>query len=157
MFLILIIGAVDLTTVITAETDVNLAAIVVSRIPYVAVASAIIYACYRLARLFITEVMNINRQRLSLTKISIIAKDISEAAESRLGFSEEQIYANRLKVKMALLGDHIKHLISTEPELLFPENLFALPAPGERQPTQARRRSTRTKAPATTDSGQAGA
>jgi hypothetical protein len=76
MFFLLIVGAVDLTTVITEAKNVNLGAIVVSRSPYVIVASAIIYACYRIARMFITEVMNINRQRLSLTKISIIAKDI---------------------------------------------------------------------------------
>lgn len=126
MFFLLISGAVDLTTVITTNKDVNLAAILVSRAPYVAVASAIIYASYRIAKIFITEVMNINRQRLSLTKVSIIAKDISQAAETGLNLTMNQVYANRLKVKMALLSDHIRHLINTEPELLFPENLFPI-------------------------------
>ena len=125
MFFLLISGAVDLTTVITSSKDVNLAAIIVSRAPYVAVATAIIYACYRIAKIFITEVMNINRQRLSLTKVSIIAKDISQAAESGLKLTPEQIYSNRLKVKMAFLGDHISNLINAEPDILFPENLFS--------------------------------
>lgn len=91
--------------------------------------------------------MNINRQRLSLTKISIIAKDVSQASESKLSFTDEQIYANRLKVKMALLGDHIKHLISTEPELLFPENLFSIPEAVEPGRTP-RRRASRSRTPA---------
>lgn len=126
MFLSLIFGAADLTTVITSSDDINLAALIVSRIPYVLIASAIIYAAYRIARLFITEIMNINRQRLSLTKISIIAKDVSQAAENGLGLSGNEIYNLRLKAKMAMLGDHIKHLISSEPELLFPENIFPI-------------------------------
>jgi hypothetical protein len=148
MFFLMISGAVNLTTVITTQKDVNLAAILVSRTPYVAVASAIIYASYRIAKVFITEVMNINRQRLSLTKVSIIAKDISQAAESGLNMTNNQIYANRLRVKMALLGDHIRHLINTEPELLFPENLFPVtkettedvnePAPKVQRPNRAR-------------------
>jgi hypothetical protein len=30
---------------------------------------------------------------------------------------------------MAMLGDHIKNLISADPEILFPENLFDVPSP----------------------------
>ena len=126
MFFLMLSGAVDLTTVISQNDNINLAALIVSRIPYVLVASAIIYTCYRLARLFFTEIMNIKRQQLSLTKISIIAKDVSQAAESELGLSSDEIYEKRLRVKMAMLGDHIKHLIASEPELLFPENLFPI-------------------------------
>jgi hypothetical protein len=99
MFLMLILGAVDLTTVITTEKNVNLAAILVSRAPYVAVATAIIYASYRIAKVFITEVMHVNRQRLAMTKISIIAKDVSQAAEEGLNLSTSKLYSYRLKVK----------------------------------------------------------
>jgi hypothetical protein len=156
MFLLLISGAVDLSTVITVDQDVNILAMLVSRLPYVAISSAIIYACYRLARLFITEIMNINRQRLSLTKVSIIAKDISHAAEAGLGIPAELVYSNRLKVKMIMLGDHIKHLISSEPELLFPENLFALPTPVEvAQVTRATRRKSVTPKAVSIVEGQA--
>ena len=127
MFGSLILGAADLTTVIAKDDDnINILALLVSRLPYVLIASAIIYASYRLARLFISEIMNINRQRLSLTKISIIAKDVSQAAEHDLGMSESEVYTLRLKAKMAMMGDHIKHLISSEPELLFPENIFPI-------------------------------
>ena len=97
--------------------------------------------------------MNNNRQRLSLTKVSIIAKDISQAAESGLKLSDEQIYANRLKVKMALLSEHINHLITTEPELIFPENLFSPISPEseniERQPLQLPKRKSKAKASTT--------
>lgn len=129
MFVLLISGAVELTTIITDDKNVNLAAIIVSRMPYVAVATAIIYASYRIAKVFITEIMHINRQRLSMTKVSIIAKDVSQAAEFGLKMTESEIYARRLKVKMALLGDHINALVASDPDVLFPETLFGALSP----------------------------
>ena len=123
MFFLLVSGAVDLTTEITSERDVNLEALVISRMPYVLVALAIITACYKIARSFILELMNVNRQRLNLTKVSIIAKDISNSAESGLSLDDETKYNLRLKLKMDMLKDHLKGYLSREFEPSVPKSI----------------------------------
>ena len=55
-----------------------------------------------------------DRQRLNLTKVSIIAKDVSNSIELDLGLSEEEKYHKRLALKMDLLRDHLKTYISSE-------------------------------------------
>ncbi|MEP6785038.1 MAG: hypothetical protein ABI898_04770 [Sphingomonadales bacterium] len=50
MFILLIRGAADLTTVITNDPKVNIQALMISRVPYVTISIAIITACYKIAR-----------------------------------------------------------------------------------------------------------
>jgi len=123
MFGILISGAVDLTTKIDPEGKINVVALVASRTPYLVVALAIITACYKIARVFIAELIEINRQRLSLTKISIIAKDVSAASETGLELSEVERYGLRVRLKMELLKDHLKSYISPDFQILLPTKI----------------------------------
>lgn len=123
MFGILISGAVDLTTKIDPEQNINLYALIASRTPYVVVALAIITACYQIARFFISELIQINRQRLSLTKVSIIAKDVSASAETGLDLSEIERYGLRVRLKMELLKDHLKGYISPNIDVKLPSRI----------------------------------
>lgn len=123
MFGLLISGAVELTTKITENQNININALIVSRMPYVLVAVAIITACYKISRAFILEILNVNRQRLNLTKISIIAKEVSHAAESELTLTDSEIYNLRLRLKMDLLKDHLKGYISPEFEPMVPRTI----------------------------------
>jgi len=123
MFFLLIRGAADLTTVITDNPNVNIQAILVSRAPYVTIALAIITACYKIARAFFTEMIRINSQRLNLTKISIIAKDVSFASEHELNLSDEDRYRLRTELKMALLKDHLKDYISRDFQVQLPRRI----------------------------------
>lgn len=123
MFFLLISGSVDLTTKITEDQNVNLSALIVSRMPYVFVAIAIIAACYKIARAFILELLNVNRQRLNLTKVSIIAKEVSHASEHELTLTDRDIYDLRLRLKMDLLKDHLKGYISPEFEPMVPRTI----------------------------------
>ncbi|MBO9724634.1 MAG: hypothetical protein J7530_09690 [Novosphingobium sp.] len=129
MFLLLISGAVDLSTKITADQKINLEALIISRMPYVTVAITIITACYKLARSFIVELININRQRLNLTKISIIAKDVSNSSQYDLDLNHEEIYNFRVRLKMDLLKDHLKNYISPDFEPLVPNDMAPKFAP----------------------------
>ncbi|QLC22942.1 hypothetical protein HFP51_12555 [Parasphingopyxis sp. CP4] len=120
MFVILVSGAVDLTTKITGEDDLNILAILISRMPFVVVAVTIITACYYLARMFILEMVRVNRQKLSLSKIGIIAKDISYSVEDELDMSVDEKYSKRLTLKMDMLRDHLKDYLSRDFEPSLP-------------------------------------
>jgi hypothetical protein len=121
MFAILVEGGVDLTTRITGEESVNILAILVSRMPFVVVAATIITACYYLARMFILEMVRVNRQKLSLSKIGIIAKDISHSTEHDLNLSDEEKQERRLRFKMDMLRDHLKDYLSKDFEPSLPK------------------------------------
>jgi hypothetical protein len=89
-----------------------------------AISLAIITACYKIARSFISEMIKINNQRLNLTKISIIAKDVSMASEHDLNLSDEDIYRLRSELKMQLLKDHLKEYLSKGFTVPMPQSLL---------------------------------
>lgn len=123
IFVLLVTGAADLSTKITGRDDINILALIVSRTPYVIISVTIIAACYQIVRYFISELINVNRQRLNLTKVSIVAKDVSAAAEAGLELSEIERYALRVRLKMDLLKDHLKGYVSPEFEVSLPKNI----------------------------------
>ncbi|SIS44527.1 hypothetical protein [Neptunomonas antarctica] len=92
-------------------TNLNLSqmfSLLISRLPFVLVSVAIISACYKITSIFVSEIMNINNQRLTLSKISIIAKDVHDSSTFDLNLSESQRYEFRTKLKMDLLKSHLK-------------------------------------------------
>jgi hypothetical protein len=112
---LLIFNAANLTTVVDENDNARIWSIFLTRIPYVVIATAIITAGYKLARIFIEEIIRINQQRLNLSKISIIATDISKTSEDDLeGLSEEKIHELRTQIKMDMLRDHLKEYISND-------------------------------------------
>lgn len=105
-------NAADLTYVFERSDKVDITSIFLTRMPYVILASAIITACYKIAKLFISEVINISRRRQDLIQVSIIAKDVSETSVNGLSLSDEALYEKRTKLKLSLLREHLKGLIS---------------------------------------------
>lgn len=115
MALLLVINAANLTTVIDEYDNARIFSILVTRIPYVVIATAIITASYKLTELFVGEIMRINQQRLNLSKVSIIATDVSKASEEGLEtLSNEEIYALRNGLKMDMLRDHMREYLSKD-------------------------------------------
>ena len=113
---LLVLNAANLTTVFDEENNVKIWSILITRLPYVLISTAIITVAYKLAKICITEIIKINQQRLNLSKISIIATDVSASAEDGLDdLSSEQLYDLRTKMKMQLLRDHLKEYISQNP------------------------------------------
>jgi hypothetical protein len=125
VFITLIIGAADLSTIFTKDPTLNINAVVLSRAPYVAICLAIITASYKIARAFILEMVKINHQRLNLTKISIIAKDVSHASEIGLNLNDEDIFRLRSDLKMQLLRDHMKDYISKDFKIQLPNQIIS--------------------------------
>lgn len=112
---LLVFNAANLTTVVDENDNARIFSILVTRLPYVIIATAIIGAAYKLAALFIGEIMRINQQRLNLSKVSIIATDVSQASEEALtGLSDEEIYGLRTRLKMEMLRDHLKEYLSKD-------------------------------------------
>ncbi len=112
--LLLLTNAANLTTVYDENETINIWSIFVTRLPYVMIASGIIFASATLIKIFIGEIMRINQQRLNLSKISIIAKDVSMSAEDGLELSDYDIHELRTNVKMSMLRDHLKEYLSED-------------------------------------------
>lgn len=107
--------AENLATVINEPEEISIASIFFTRLPFVAVATAIIITSFELAKVFVAEVMRINQQRLNLSKIAIVAKDVSEAAEVGLDtLTDEEIHDLRTRLKMHLLREHLKTYLPTD-------------------------------------------
>ncbi|AZV79762.1 hypothetical protein EBB79_19040 [Parasedimentitalea marina] len=111
---LLVFNAANLTTVLDEVENARIWSILVTRMPYVIVSSAIIAASLKLSLIFVGEIMRINQQRLNLSKISIIANDVSKASETDLVFSEEERHTLRTQLKMELLRDHLKDYITRD-------------------------------------------
>ncbi len=98
-----------------------------SRSPYVAVSAAILGICYSLVLGLFSEIININRRRQELFKISIIATDVSYASQDGMNLDDETIYNLRTQTKMELLKEHLKLNIGDEftysPRRAFSERL----------------------------------
>ncbi len=119
IFIMLMAGAADLTTIFQKMPNYSVYSILITRIPYVAISVAILTICYKIASVLLGEVIRINHQKLSLTKISIIAKDVSIASEQNLNLSDDEIYELRTKLKMELLREHLKDYLSKDFQLSF--------------------------------------
>ena len=79
-----------------------------SRSPYVIVSAAILGICYSLLKILFAEIVNINRRRQELFKVSIIARDVSNASQHGLDLEPEQAYDLQTQTKMELLKEHLK-------------------------------------------------
>lgn len=119
-------GAVNLTTIISEQNGVDIELLVVSRLPYVTVAIAIITACYKICHAFVVEIFKINRQRLSLTKMSIISKDVSAASANGLSLTDEDLFRLRAELKMQLLREHLKDYLSKDTVIKLPTKIFGI-------------------------------
>lgn len=124
MFVWVLTGAFDLSEYVKENPSVDVWPLLMAKLPLALAVSAIVAASYKISRVFVEEFLKINRQKLSLTQVSIVAKDISQSAESGLGLSEVQIYGLRLRAKMAMLSDHLMTFVPTPPERLLPQNIF---------------------------------
>ena len=112
---LLVFNAANLTTVLDEVDGARIWSILITRIPYVIISTAIITASYKLARVFVSEIMRINQQRLNLSKISIVATDASNTSQEGLTeLSERELYELRTDLKMQLLRDHLKEYLSSD-------------------------------------------
>jgi len=107
-------GAVDLTQLWKEQENVSISTVFLTRIPFVIIALALLEVCgYVVGRLF-SGIIRINRQRLSLSKLSIVARDVSVAAAQNLELDSDQMYENEVRLKMELLRGHMTDDLGAE-------------------------------------------
>lgn len=107
-------GAVDLTQIWREEENIDIWTVFLTRLPFVIIAFALLEVCGYVVGRLVFEIIKINRQRLSLSKLSIIAKDISTAASHTLELSEDERFEKEVQLKMELLREHMKEYIGQE-------------------------------------------
>lgn len=113
--IILLSNAANLTTILDENSNARIVSIITTRLPFVIVSTAILGGAYKLAALLIGEIIRINRQRLNLSKVSIIATDISNASAAGIEeLTSEEVYRLRASLKMDMLRDHMKQYISSD-------------------------------------------
>lgn len=111
---VLFSNAVDLSVVLREHPDVEIWTVILSRIPFAIISIFVITACYKISKVFITEIIRIANRRLDLTRVSIVAKDVSDAASHGLELSGEELYELRTKLKMDMLKSHLKGYVSDD-------------------------------------------
>ena len=109
-------GTADLSAKYKAMPEMDLYTMLASRIPFALISGGIIIASYKLAKFLIEEIMKINRQRLNLTRVGIIANDITDTSIVGLDLNDNEIFELRTKLKMDMIRSHLKTLISDDYE-----------------------------------------
>ena len=103
-------NAVDLTHVFKNK-EINIWAIFLTRLPFVIVAVTILQVCGLVVSRFFNEIIQINKQRLNLSKLSIVAKDVTTASTAELNLDSDQKFHMETHLKMELLREHIKYYL----------------------------------------------
>lgn len=106
------------------QRTIGIVEFLISRAPYVIVSGAILIICYSVLFRLISEIININRRRQDLYKISIIATDISYASLDDMELTEEERYDLRTQTKIEMLKEHLKNHMS-EDYLYAPKKNYA--------------------------------
>ncbi|RWC63056.1 hypothetical protein [Mesorhizobium sp.] len=96
----------------------------ISRAPYVIISASVLVVCYSILYRLISEIININRRRQDLYKISIIATDVSYASQDGMELTNDERYELRTQTKIEMLKEHLKHHMS-EDYLYTPSKSYA--------------------------------
>jgi hypothetical protein len=100
-------GAVDLSTKFQEMPRIDLLTLVVTRLPFVAVASLLIGVSVKILFFFVNRIIAIHQQRLDLAKIALIAKDVSDASAAQLNMTSTEIYEAKTYLKMMMLRAYL--------------------------------------------------
>lgn len=107
-------GAVDLTVKYTVEPQMNLWAIFVTRAPFVAVAGFIMQGAYLAFKLLILKIMDIQTEKMALSRISIVAQDVVQLSAQDLKLTDEQIHDANIYLRMDMIKAHMKEQLGKE-------------------------------------------
>jgi hypothetical protein len=112
---LIFVNAVNLTQLYKKVDSIDIWTVFLTRIPFVLVAVALIEASGYVVGRLVFEVIRINRQRVEFAKLSIIAKDVSTAAATRVeNMTDEEVFEAETQLKMELLREHMKNYVGSE-------------------------------------------
>lgn len=112
---LIFVNAVNLTQLYKEVDSTDIWTVFLTRIPFVLVAIALIEASGYVVGRLAFEVIRISRQRVEFAKLSIIAKDVSAAAATKVeGMTEQDVFEAETQLKMELLREHMKNYVGNE-------------------------------------------
>jgi hypothetical protein len=106
-------NAVDLS-VVYKQGDIDVWSIFITRLPYVVVSVAIIQSCAFFVNKLTNEIIAVDRKRLNLSTLSIIARDVSRSSAFGKKFTDEERYEKEIHLKMEMMKDHMRQYISED-------------------------------------------
>jgi hypothetical protein len=109
-------GSIDLTTVYKKEQGLDIETIFISRIPFVVVAGILIQGSFVIFKLISLKIMDIQSEKLALSKIAILAQDIVNLSSEGLNLNDEQIFDTNIYLRMEMIKAHLKDSIGKEYE-----------------------------------------
>jgi hypothetical protein len=101
-------GTVDLTVLYKTTPDLNLTAILVTRLPFVTISLGIISVCFYTLKYLTAKIFDIQDDKMILTKLSILAQDIVKASAEGLTLSDSQLHEANIYLRMELLKSYMQ-------------------------------------------------
>lgn len=111
---IIFYGSSELTTIYTLVVDgvkdkIDIGTVFWSRMPFVIIVASILFVCYEISKMFIKNIIHIQKQKRIFMKIGILAKDVADQSILGLDLSESEKFELRTKLKMDLLKSHLSN------------------------------------------------
>lgn len=111
----LLINAEALTRPELSGSFSDVAPYLLMRLPYSILMLSIIAAFYAITHFMVSEAVRINRQRLNLAKIALVAKQVVDGVSSSvLDLSPQEKADLHVQVKMDMLRNHLRHYLSED-------------------------------------------
>jgi hypothetical protein len=107
-------GSIDLTTIYKKEQHLDVGTIFITRIPFVFISGILIQGSYLIFKLIALKIMDIQSEKLALTKISILAQDIVNLSSEDLKLTDEQISDTNIYLRMEMIKAHLKDTIGKD-------------------------------------------
>lgn len=86
-------------------------ALVIQRAPFTIAVGIVAGVLFLFLKTFTKEILDIHKKRLETTKLNIIAKDTTFSSSKDLDLNDEQIFKERIRMKIEILKSHLKNEI----------------------------------------------
>ncbi len=106
-----LIVALDTTT-----KSIDMWKFFLARLPFVFIVASIVYVSYRVSKIFIHNLIHIQKQKRQFAKIGIIAKDVADSSMDGMEITPEEKFQLRTKLRMDLLKSHLSSEIGKDYE-----------------------------------------
>lgn len=115
-------GAAALATIYQTQPNISTQTIFLTRLPFVTIAWILIHGSYVIFKLISLKIMDIQSEKLALSKIAIIAQDVVNLSSEALNLSDEQIQDTNIYLRMELVKAHLKETIGKDYEYKIRDN-----------------------------------
>jgi len=106
----------ELISMIKEGSKIDIMTVFWLRLPFVIIVVSILFVSYEISKMFIKNIIHIQKQRRTFAKIGIIAKDIADSSIEGLNIKEKEKFELRTKLKMDLLKSHLTNEIGEKYE-----------------------------------------